>query len=345
MTRSPQKAKRPAERVAGIDVSAKTLHVTLRTLSGTTTAFEVTNDAAGHASLVRSLTDGGKPARVVMEATGIYSLDAALALTCAKVRVMVANPRATHDFISATMSRAKTDRLDSMALLEFAERMEFVLWTPPAAGRVALRSYARRIHDLTIQHTAEANRLHCALTTATTPKAIVDDIRAGMAALDQRTEALITAAAELMMADPEIAPAFQHVQSVKGIATKSAIAILGELLVLPADMTSSQVVAHAGLAPRPRESGTSVKGRRSISKVGNARLRGALYMPTLVAVQHCPPLRELYQRHLARGKAKMVALVAVSRRLLETLWQMIRTDTDFDPARFAPLRAAVTAPV
>lgn len=326
---------KPTERVAGIDVSAKTLHVAMRNLKSEISTFEVANDADGHATLVRRLTENGSPARVVLEATGNYSLDAALSLIAAKIKVMVANPAATRSFMNAMMQRAKTDRVDSLALLEFAERMEFEPWTPPSTARVSLRSYARHIHSLTLDVVALQNRVHALQATGTTPPPILTDLKQAIVALQKRIDAMIAEATTLIEAHPDLAKARRHVETVTGIKTKSAIQLLGELLVLPADMTPNQVVAHAGLDPRPKRSGTSVKGRNAISKVGNARLRAALYMPCLVAIQHCPPIRAFYQRLVERGKLKMVALIAANRRVLIAVWQMIRTGQDFDPTRFA----------
>ncbi|MGH9651134.1 MAG: transposase, partial [Terriglobales bacterium] len=131
--------------------------------------------------------------------------------------------------------------------------------------------------------------------------------------------------------------AFTHLVSVRGIAAASAIQLLGELLVLPADMTARQWVAHSGLDVRHVTSGTSVHKTPRISKRGNAHVRRALYMPALVATQHEPHVRAFYEQLLARGKTKLQALVAVMRKLLHAIWGMLKTDTDFEGAKFRKL--------
>ena len=97
----------------------------------------------------------------------------------------------------------------------------------------------------------------------------------------------------------------------RGIAEKSAVLLLGELALLPPGMTVREWVAHAGLDPKKHTSGTSVKACERISKIGNARIRRALYMPAQVAIQHEPHVRAFYEQLVRRGKPKMVAVVAV----------------------------------
>ena len=142
-----------------------------------------------------------------------------------------------------------------------------------------------------------------------------------------------------------LAEAYGHLTSIKGIAAKSAVALLPELLVLPADMTPKQWVAHAGLDPREHESGTSVRGRVRISKVGSVHLRRALYMPAMVASRTEPRVKAFYEELLARGKKPQVAHVAVMRKLLHSVHGMLRHGSDFDGERFraTPQKVAVEA--
>lgn len=139
---------------------------------------------------------------------------------------------------------------------------------------------------------------------------------------------------KLVAGVPTLATKLAHLVSTKGIDEASAMRLLGELLVLPDDLAAPQWVAHAGLDPRPYESGTSIHGPRRISKVGNRHLRAALYMPALVAIQHEPNVKAFYDKLVAAGKKPMQAVVAVMRKLLHASWGMLKHDQDFDGEKF-----------
>ena len=139
---------------AGIDVSKDVLDVAVRWDGERLETARFDNDAGGHRQLVAWLTKRGRTARVVLESTGTYSLDVALALHRARgIVVMVANPRAVKQFAGALMQRSKTDLTAAAALREYAVRMPFVVWQPPAAEVLALRGIARRIAALVVERT------------------------------------------------------------------------------------------------------------------------------------------------------------------------------------------------
>jgi len=328
---------------AGVDVSQHTLDVAVRAHDGSEHTGQFANTATGHHQLISRLTKGGKSARVVLEATGVYSLDLALALHAAKrIEVMVVNPRAARKFAEACLQRSSTDSTMATALREYATRMQFVSWVPPAPRVRQLRAIARRIATLTLEKTSELNRSHAAATSSDTPVLVVNDINVNVRHLQRRIDELERQALALIHGDPEIESAYRHLISVCGIADTSAIQLLGELLVLPADMTARQWVAHSGLDVRHVTSGTSVHKTPRISKHGNAHLRRVLYMPAMVAAQHDPHVRTFYEQLLAAGKKPMQALVAVMRKLLHAIHAMLKTNTDFDGSKFRklPLPAA-----
>jgi transposase len=326
---------------AGIDVSAQTLDVCTRTPAGAVHTAEFENTGHGHAQLVSWLTKKGCAVRVVLEATGVYSLDLALALHRAKrVEVMVVNPRIARRFAEACLQRSSTDTTMALTLCEFAARMEFVPWTPPPPEVCELRAITRRIAALTIERTRELNRAHAAATTAQTPKVVANDIAVNARHLQRRIEELEHYAVKLVAKHPDLQRACQHLVSVRGFAERSAVQLLGELLVLPVDMAVRQWVAHSGLDVRHVDSGTSVHKAPRISKHGNAHIRRILYMPAVVAIQHEPHVRAFYEQLLARGTTKLQAIVAVMRKLLHAIYGMLKTDTDFDGAKFRRLPEA-----
>lgn len=328
----------PLRLLAAIDVGAAELVVALQPEGATTPPAKTTthpNTAAGHRALIKTLTAKGASARVILEATGVYSLGLALALDrAAGVEVMVVNPRASHDFQRARLTRAKTDRVDALGLLDFLARMPFVAWTPPAPEVLALQQITRRSDQLKRELGREVARLHAVGFTPDEGEVIAHDLELNIAHLKRRLKALHQAALAHVKAHPALHAQVQRVASAPGIAHASAMRLLAELLVLPADLKAPQWVAHAGLDPRPCESGTSLHKPRRITKTGNRHLRTALFMPALVAVRCDAHVRACYDALVARGKRPKQAIVAVMRKLLHALWGMLRNAQDFDSARF-----------
>lgn len=329
-------AKSKHESLVGIDVSAKTLQVAMIGVDGHLEEMTFSNDAAGHRALIARLTKRGRSARIGLEATGNYSLDLLLVLSAQdRIQVMQVNPRAARRFADAQMQRAKTDLVDARLLLDFVKRMDFVPWVPPSDEALALRSLARQLHGLKQAHVAEQNRLHAAEATAATHPTVLEDLRLGLEQLAQRIDRMEQAALALIQGSERLSQLHRCATSIRGIGDRAAIYLLGELVLLPDDMSPRELVAHAGLDPRPRQSGTTDK-RRSISKLGNRRLRSALFMPAMVAAQREPAICAFYKRLLQNGKRPIVAIVAVMRRLLSTLWVMLRSGEVFQPERFSP---------
>lgn len=329
---------------AGIEVSQAELLVALRREEQTLPVKAFPNTPEGHRAVARYLARKGRLARACLESTGVYGLDLALRLQKQPgIEVMVANPRAVRHFAQALMERSKTDPLDARVLLEFAARMPFQPWQPPAATVLHLGALARRLEAITDLCVAERNRLHAASAAQALPAAVRQDLRRSIAFHERALKRLARQAQQLLARDPELQQRFAWLDSIPGVGASSALAILAELSRLSPDLDVRQWVASAGLDPREYSSGTSVRRKTRISKAGNRHLRRALYMPALVAVQHDPHLRAFYQRLLARGKEKMQALVAVMRKLLHAIFGMFKHRQSYDGSKLFPLLHPCTA--
>jgi transposase len=322
----------------GVDVDSEKLVCAMQRDGERVPLATFANAAAGHKKFIRWVTKGGRTARVCLEATGIYSLEFALALHEAKgVEVMVVIPRAIKDFGRACMQRAKTDAVDAGGILEYLQRMPFTAWQPPAPEILELQAINRRIVQLTTELTREKNRRHAAEFSGASADAIAHDIEINIRHLERRVARMHDNGLQLVRGVPALAAKLAHLVSAKGIGEVSAMRLLAELLVLPDDLAAPQWVAHAGLDPRPYESGTSVHRPRRITKVGNRHLRAALYMPALVAIQHEPNVKAFYNKLIAAGKKPMQAIVAVMRKLLHAIWGMLKHHQDFDGNKFFKL--------
>lgn len=326
---------------AGIDVGAKELVVVLRNKGKSQPAQRYPNTQAGHKKVLNMFSKiplGG----VCLEATGVYSMDISIALHDAGMPLMVLNPAASHSFTKVLGKHSKTDQVDGDTLAQYVELMPFKPWTRPDKAEMALRSFSRRIHAMTEQKAMDKNMLHALQALGDTPKSVLADAALAIEQLEMRIKNLTAAAMEHIKSDPGLRNAFDLLVTVKGIATTSAIALLGELAMLPKGLSHKQWVKFAGLDPQHFTSGTSVQKKPRISKAGNQYLRAALYMPALVAIVHDPHIKGYYQHLIAAGKAPLQGICAVMRKLLHALHGMLTNNQPFDNTRFYRLPAQET---
>lgn len=327
----------------GIDVANDTLDAS-RAGDGLIARRRFANTPSGHRQLLRWALCGAGSARVCLEATGVYHLQLALALYHhPAIELMVVNPRAARRFAEAHMVRAKTDAIDADGLLLLVQRMPFRPWAAPRDELLQLQSLAHRVAQLDKELTRERSRLHAVRKAGPHSGPVQQDIQAHIKQLQRRKDAMQARAEALIQRDPALADDARLVDTVPGFAERSATQLLAELAPLPEDMQASQWVAQAGIDPRPGESGTSVRSARQISKQGNARIRAALFLPALVAIQHDTHVAAYYQHLLARGKSKMTAITAVMRKLLVAIWGMLHHRREWDGEKFYRLKLPQTA--
>ncbi|MDR1274978.1 MAG: IS110 family transposase [Candidatus Accumulibacter sp.] len=326
------------EEYLGIDVGAKSVVVCVRRGGRSIRTQTFSQTPEGHRALIEH--HAGRPAGVVLEATGVYYLDLAVTLFRAGWPVAVINPRSFHHFAKLKLSRSKTDGADAALLAEYGECMKPALWQAPNEDLMNLRDIGRQINRLTVTRTQAKNRLHALRAKSTTLALLIEDEIEGIERLDRRIERLASVARELILQHPDYQQLLNHMQQAKGIGEASAIALLAELAVLPRELKSAQVTRQAGLDVRLCQSGSSVSKPGRISKAGNAYLRGALYMPALSAVCHDPNAKAFYETLQKRGKKKIQALCAVMRKYLTGLWACIKLNVPFNSnLLFSPIHA------
>jgi len=325
---------------AGIDVGAEELVLVIRKNGKPFDPQKFSNTPADRTRLVNKLV---KLTGIIvcLEATGVYHFDLSLALHDAGVLLMVVNPKASHNFAKVLMKNSKTDAVDAATLAEYAARMDFVAWTRPTDETLALRSFARRINALTGQKAAAKNHLHALTASQETPKAVLKDAKLAISQLEKRIDRLTAAALVLIDKHPALARILALLTGIKGIAQTSAIALMGELLLLPPGLSHREWVKFAGLDPKAFDSGKSVHKKTRLSKAGNRFIRSALYMPALSAKQHDPHVKAYFQHLLDNGKKPLQAVCAVMRKLLHAIHGMLKHDKPFDNTRFYAIPVAV----
>ncbi|WP_175650103.1 IS110 family transposase [Pseudomonas sp. Marseille-P9899] len=319
-------------RSAGIDVAARTAVLTILHEDRVETTKIIEQTAKGHQQAV-ALLSKCKPDRVVLEATGIYYLDLALALAEAGLPVSVINPKSSHHFAKGMLEHNKTDQVDARLLAQYGERMRPRLWTPPTATQLSLRTLGRHANRLVAARTRAKNQLHAYTASKEQVDLIVEDLKDEITAFDRRIERIRKAAIEQIESDQRLQHVAKAILAAPGIAEVSLISILAELTTLPDTLKSSQVSRHAGLDVRLTQSGTSVNKPGRLGKAGNTYLRSALFMPAMSAVRFDPYAKGFYDVLLGRGKKKMQAIAAVMRKYLTGIWACMRSGEPFDTAK------------
>ena len=290
----------------GIDVSKRFLDVAIRPSQERAT---FANDDEGYAALVKRLQELA-PALIVLEATGGWEVRAATALALAGLPVVVVNPRQVRDFARATGRLAKTDRLDADVLAHFAEAVRPMPRELPDEQQRLFAGLVTRRRQLVEMITAESNRL------AMASQAVRERIQVHLEWLKTELKQVDKDLRDNIRKSPvwrERDALYRSVPCVGPSTSAKLIANLPELGTLK----GKQISALVGIVPLNRDSG-AWKGHRSIWG-GRAEVRAALYMAALVGVRWNPVLRAFYQRLLAAGKAKKVALVACMHKLLTIL--------------------------
>ena len=303
---------------AGIDVAKDRLDLALRP-SGTVRT--VAYDPAGISNLVSEL-QSLEPSAVVLESTGGLELPLAGALAAASLPVVVVNPRQVRDFAKATGRLAKTDALDARVIAHFAEAVRPAIRPLPDSDTQELRSLNARRTQVVEMLVAEKNRLGRA------SGAVAPRIRVHIEWLEQELKDLDRGLRDLLRRSPLWREREDLLRSVPGVGPQLSVALLAGLPELGA-LGRRQIAALAGVAPMNRDSGT-MRGRRTVSG-GRGRVRAVLYMGALVASQHNPVIRSFYQRLLAAGKPKKLALTACMRKLLTILNSMVKNGKHWNP--------------
>jgi transposase len=302
----------------GIDVSKDTLDVGSWPSQKT---WQVPNTAEGITELVEQVQKA-QPTGVVLEASGGYQQEVVAALAAAGLPVAVVNPRQVRDFARATGKLAKTDRLDALILARYAHAIRPEIRRLPDAQTIELRSVMVRRSQVKEMLTAEKNRLKRA------GDAIRPHIKAHIAWLEGQLDDLDRELRERLEASPVWREKEELLRSVKGIGPVVSFTLLATLPEL-GELSSKEIAALCGLAPIARDSG-QMRGKRRIVG-GRGRPRQALYMAALVGVRFNPILRAFYDRLLAAGKEKKVALTACMHKLLTICNALLRDHTRWNP--------------
>jgi transposase len=312
----------------GIDIAKLKFNVCLLNTNGKLKHKVFANTTDGFQQLAAWLSkQGAQRVHACMEATGAYGEALALFLHEAGHTVSVVNPAAIKSFAGSRLSRTKTDKVDAELIARFCIAQQPLAWTPPAPEVRELQALVRRLEALTEMHTMESNRLEAIITV----EVVKSSVEEHMAYLDlqiKQTEALIR---EHIQSHPRLKEQSELLDSIPGIGLATAATLLAEITEITQYKSARQVAAFAGLVPRERQSGSSVSGRTRLSKIGNARLRKALYFPAITALRCSEFFKQWADGLRQRGKSKMSVIGAAMRKLIHLAYGVLKTGQPFDP--------------
>lgn len=317
----------------GIDVSKAKLDACLLREGFKSKHVIVSNDRDGFENLIQWLTENNAatPGEIhaCMEATAHYSQAVARFLTERGCTVSVVNPAAVRAFARCEMARGKSDKADAGRIARYCQMHKPRAWVPPTEETETLLALVHRIEALEQIRQMELNREESA------SEIVRGSLQTILNAVEDEIKRLRKTLREFIGESETLREKRDLLRSIPGIGERSTLVLLAELSRADYLQTARQAAAFAGLVPRIYESGSSVRGRSCLSKQGCQRLRKALYFPAVVAMSKNPILKAFAERLLKAGKAKMLVLGAVMRKLLQMAFGVLKSKRKFDP-KFGP---------
>jgi transposase len=305
-----------SNQIYGVDISKNVFDVV--DSEGNHSQFK--NDGNGFKAFQKALP---ADALVVMEATGYYHYRLAQFLYGQSVKVSVVNPLSVKRFIQMKLSKVKTDKSDAKAICEYATVNEVPLYTARDKNQAECLQLMRLIDIYLKQSTALKNKLHGEKTLGKPSKTVYHSLNRSLKAVQKEIQILEDRLTEIVKEEQQ--KQLTLLKSIPGMGSKTAI-----MLIVLTDGFSNfenarQLCSYTGITPSLRESGTSVRGRSRITKMGNAKLRNLLFMCSFSACKHNKACREIYQRIIAKGKSKKLALIAVCNKLLKQAFAIAKS--------------------
>lgn len=311
----------------GIDVAKAKLDCALRLKDGKIHSKVIANTTEGFEQLQAWLVkQQANDSHICMEATGIYWEEVAQFFASRTFKVSVVNPLQIKAYGKSRLTRSKTDTIDAKLIADFCAERQPALWQARSEEEVALRALVLRLEALQTMRTQESNRLEVARD------AVYDNIQAHLDWLDEQIKQLINRINLHIDQHPILKQQRDLLNSIPGIGERTTAVILAFYADTSRFDNSRQATAFAGLDPRQYQSGSRVKGKPRISKVGHAFLRKALYMPAMVTLYKTTWGKQFKERLTQAGKPPKLIIVAMMRKLIHVAFGVLKSQKSFDPS-------------
>jgi transposase len=264
----------------------------------------------------------------VMEATGYYHYQLAYYLQENSVVLSVENPLSVKRFIQMKLSKIKTDKSDSKLICEYAKQVDLKLWQGNSKHQLECLQMTRLLSVYTKQSTMLKNKLHGEAVLGQPSKLVVTSLKRSLRQLKKEIDTIEETL--LLLVNEVHKDVLTRLKSIPGIGKKTSL-----MLVVLTDgfdrfKSGSELCSYAGLTPIIRQSGSSVNGRARISKIGNQKLRNLLFMCSFNACKYNKACKAIYDRIVAKGKRKKLALIAVCNKLLKQAFAIAKSGLIYD---------------
>ncbi len=283
------------------------------------------NGGKGFVSFLKSLPKG---ALVVMEATGYYHYRLAQYLYKQKVLVSVVNPLSVKRFIQMKLAKVKTDKSDAKAICEYGQMNEIPLYTALTDVQSECLQLFRLLDNYLKKRTATKNKLHGEDTLGIPSKFVYRSLKRDLKHLNKEVKGIEERLLELVKQDQQ--QQLTLLKSIPGMGVKTALFLIVVTDSFSKFEKASQLCSYVGITPTIKQSGSSVRGKSRISKVGNRKLRNLLFLCAFSACKHNKACRELYERIVNKGKSKKLALIAVANKLLKQAFAIAKSGIPYD---------------
>jgi transposase len=313
--------------IVGVDIAKESFTATLLSATGKKYRRQFSNSPAGHQAFLAWLKKHSQGSiHVCLEATSIYWEEVAERSHEAGYEVSVVNPARIKGYALSQLRRSKTDPLDADVIADFCRTQQPQLWQPPSEAERKLRALVRHREGLKKSRTQERNRL--ATCRDEEVQASLETVLATLEAEIQRVEERL----DTFFDDhPDLKKKRDLLASIKGFGRKTATLLLAEMYDLERYESAKAAAADAGVTPSHFQSGTSVRRKPKMSRMGKASIRGALHFPAITAIRHNPVVRAFARRLQAKGKLKSVIRVAAMNKLMHLAYGVLKTGLPFDP--------------
>jgi transposase len=286
---------------------------------------QFSNDLNGFKKFSKKLT---KQTLVVMEATGYYHYCLAQYLYGQGYFVSVVNPLSVKRFIQMKLSKIKTDKSDAKAICEYGQFNQVPLYTAKDKSQAECLQLIRLIDIYLKQSTAIKNKLHGERTLGIPSKVVYRSLNRSLKSIKKEISLLEDRLNDLVKDHQQ--KQLTLLKSIPGMGTKTAIMLIVMTDGFNRFENSKQLCSYAGITPTIRHSGSSVRGKSRISKMGNQKMRNLLFLCSFSACKYNKGCSDLYQRIVSKGKSKKLALIAVSNKLLKQAFAIAKSGLPYD---------------